>query len=44
MGYKDLYEMRDAVSAEEFARYVDEHCRAKGCCLPNEPQRKDFGL
>jgi hypothetical protein len=44
LGYKDLYDMRDSVPHEEFVTYLQAHCRDRGCCLPNEPQRADFGL
>lgn len=44
LGYKDLYDMKASVPHEEFVAYLQAHCVAKGCCLPNETQRADFGL
>ena len=44
MGYKDLEEMREKVSKEEFEEYLRQHCRERGCCMPNETERKGMGL
>ncbi len=44
MGFKDLSHMKREVSAAEFNRYIDQHCLSKKCCMPNDNERKDFGL
>lgn len=45
MGYRDLFDMRSRVSLSEFVRYLDQHCRTRGCCMPNEgPERERLGL
>ena len=35
MGYKSLYHFQQSASAEVFNKYIDEHCKQKGCCTPS---------
>lgn len=41
MGYKDLYDFMSK-DPEGCKEYVRLHCKGKGCCMPNESERKDF--
>lgn len=44
LGFKDLADMQSKVPADIFRDYVRAHCIANKCCLPNENERKGFGI